>query len=209
VNEFFGENACMPSSLEDLAQQITGCEACGLSRGRTKAVPGEGPARPTLLFIGEAPGANEDKQGRPFVGQAGALLEQLLAAIDLRRTDVFITNIVKCRPPENRDPLPGEVSACVGYLQQQIELLNPRMIVTLGRYSMAHFFPKESISRVHGVPRQKDALTIFPMYHPAAALHQPSLKAQLEADMRKIPAALARLAPLPEEAPPSQQLSLF
>jgi DNA polymerase len=199
----------MSLTLEDLAQQITTCAACGLAKGRTKAVPGEGPAHPDLLFIGEAPGLNEDRQGRPFVGQAGAFLEQLLALINLRREDVFIANIIKCRPPDNRDPLPGEISACVGYLDQQIGLLQPKMLVTLGRYSMAHFFPRESISRIHGIPRQKDGLTIFPMFHPAAALHQPSLKAQIEADMRKIPAVLSQLAPPVNEAPSSQQLTLF
>jgi DNA polymerase len=199
----------MSLTLEDLAQQITTCAACGLAKGRTKAVPGEGPAHPDLLFIGEAPGLNEDRQGRPFVGQAGAFLEQLLALINLRREEVFIANIIKCRPPDNRDPLPGEISACVGYLDQQIGLLQPKMLVTLGRYSMAHFFPRESISRIHGIPRQKDGLTIFPMFHPAAALHQPSLKAQIEADMRKIPAVLSQLAPPVNEAPSSQQLTLF
>jgi uracil-DNA glycosylase len=199
----------MSLTLEELAKQITACTACGLAKGRTKAVPGEGPAHPDLLFIGEAPGFNEDRQGRPFVGQAGAFLEQLLASISLRRQDVFIANIIKCRPPDNRDPLPGEVDACAGYLVSQIELLRPGMIVTLGRYSMAHFFPKESISRIHGVLRQKDGMNIFPMYHPAAALHQPSLRAQIEADMRKIPAALARLAPPQDQAPGSQQLTLF
>jgi DNA polymerase len=153
----------MSLTLEDLAQQITTCAACGLAKGRTKAVPGEGPAHPDLLFIGEAPGLNEDRQGRPFVGQAGAFLEQLLALINLRREDVCIANIIKCRPPDNRDPLPGEISACVGYLDQQIGLLQPKMLVTLGRYSMAHFFPRESISRIHGIPRQKDGLTIFPI----------------------------------------------
>ena len=127
--------------LDLLHQQIKQCTACGLCEGRTNVVPGEGPERPRIMFIGEGPGFHEDKQGRPFVGPAGKFLEELLATIDLTREEVYITNIIKCRPPGNRDPLPEEVQACNSWMEQQIELLAPELIVTLGRHSMARFFP--------------------------------------------------------------------
>jgi DNA polymerase len=164
------------------------------------------------MFIGEGPGFNEDKQGRPFVGPAGKFLEELLSAIDMRREDVYITNIIKCRPPGNRDPLPEEVESCRAWLEQQMDLLDPALIVTLGRHSMSRFFPKETIGKVHGTARKVDGRTVFAMYHPAAALHQQRLRDTLIEDMKKIPGVLAQEAQVPEvaqeEAGP-EQLSMF
>jgi len=145
------------------------------------------------LFIGEAPGYNEDKQGRPFIGQAGQFLDELLESIGLARSSVFITNVVKCRPPNNRDPLPDEIGACDHFLQGQIAAIGPKMIVTLGRHSMGKFFPGESISRIHGQDRRRDGIVYVPMYHPAAALHQPTLRKVIEEDFRKLPMLLASL----------------
>ncbi|HLZ09220.1 MAG TPA: uracil-DNA glycosylase [Chloroflexota bacterium] len=186
------------AQLEQVARDVAGCTACALSRSRTRTVPGEGATNAQIMFIGEAPGFNEDKQGRPFIGQAGQFLGELLASIDLSRTSVFITNVVKCRPPDNRDPLPDEINACDHFLQTQIQAIRPKMIVTLGRHSMAKFFPGESISRIHGQERRRDGIIYVPMYHPAAALHQPALRATIEADFRKLPGLLASLADQPE-----------
>ncbi|MFQ5826633.1 MAG: uracil-DNA glycosylase [Dehalococcoidia bacterium] len=195
--------------MSEVAQRIASCQDCTLARGRTRAVPGEGPERADILFIGEGPGWHEDQQGRPFVGPAGKYLEELLASVGLRREEVYITNIIKCRTPGNRDPLPPEVQACGKYLERQIELIGPRMIVTLGRYSMARFFPGEGISKVHGTWRKRDGRVLFAMYHPAAALHQQSLKRTIEADMLKIPQALAQVENMAPEEPQPEQLSLF
>jgi DNA polymerase len=164
------------------------------------------------MFVGEGPGFHEDKQGRPFVGAAGQFLEELLASIGLKREQVFIANVVKCRPPGNRDPLPDEIEACRPYLDRQIELINPRVIVTLGRYSMARWFPNAKISAIHGQPRKIEGRLIVPMYHPAAALHQPSLRRDVEADFRKLPEILAQFEKLQDTEPPppeAEQLSLF
>jgi DNA polymerase len=163
------------------------------------------------MFIGEAPGFHEDQQGRPFVGAAGKFLEELLESIGLKREDVFITNVIKCRPPGNRDPLPEEIEACKPYLDRQIELLQPKLVVTLGRFSMARAFPKARISRIHGQPRKVGGVIYYPMYHPAAALHQPSLRRTVVEDMRRIPELIEQAAqivesPLPPEA---EQLRLF
>jgi DNA polymerase len=163
------------------------------------------------MFIGEAPGFHEDQQGRPFVGAAGKFLEELLESIGLKREDVFITNVIKCRPPGNRDPLPEEIEACKPYLDRQIELLQPELVVTLGRFSMARAFPKARISRIHGQPRKVGGVIYYPMYHPAAALHQPSLRRTVAEDMRRIPELIEQAAqiaesPLPPEA---EQLRLF
>ncbi|HUE75632.1 MAG TPA: uracil-DNA glycosylase [Chloroflexota bacterium] len=199
------------STLVELSQEISGCQKCPLAKGRLKTVPGEGPSDARILFIGEAPGHNENQQGRPFVGAAGQLLEELLASIGLERSDVFITNVVKCRPPGNRDPQPVEIDSCGDYLDRQIKAIAPRVIVTLGRFSMARFFPRETISRIHGVGRQINGRLVFPMYHPAAALHQPSLRAALLEDMQKLRLALEeaeRSRPV-ETSPPPTQLSLF
>ena len=199
------------AELETLHDQIRGCTNCKLAGGRSNAVPGEGPAQADILFIGEAPGFHEDKQGRPFVGAAGQFLEELLASIDMSREDVFITNVVKCRPPANRDPEPDEIDACRGYLDRQIELLQPRMVVTLGRFSMARYFPNAKISQIHGQAKKMDGVIYYPMYHPAAALHQPSLRRTVQEDMKRIPQLLAEIDRLAEEEPPDQveQLSLF
>ena len=209
-----------------LVDEISTCPKCPLSKTRNKAVPGEGPLDAELMFVGEAPGFHENQQGRPFIGPAGQFLEELLRSIGLTRTAVYITNVVKCRPPNNRDPLPIEISACADYLDRQIALIRPRVVITLGRYSMAKFFPGESIGKIHGTARSVahpvvGDLTAFAMYHPAAALHQPSLKAVVQQDMLKLPAiveasrqaAAAARPPLPVtaavSATPPTQLSLF
>jgi len=174
-------------------------------------VPGEGPENAEIVFIGEAPGFHEDQQGRPFVGAAGKFLEELLESIGLTRKDVFIANVIKCRPPGNRDPLPEEINACRPFLDRQIELIQPKLVVTLGRFSMARAFPKARISRIHGQPRKIGGVLYYPMYHPAAALHQPSLRSVVKEDMLRIPELIKQAAqiaesPLPTEA---EQLRLF
>lgn len=207
--------------LREVAVEVSTCSKCNLCKGRTKAVPGEGNANAKILFIGEGPGFHEDQQGRPFVGPAGQFLDELLNSINLRRADVFITNVVKCRPPNNRDPLPEEINACDNYLDRQIAAMNPQVIVTLGRYSMAKFFGSEKISVIHGRARKIDGRICIAMYHPAAGLHQASLKDIIRADFKKIPIVIAEAERLAQEAPrqpvqppkkeqePPQQLSLF
>jgi DNA polymerase len=197
------------SALIELYQEIERCQDCELGKHRTRVVPGEGPEKTNLLFIGEAPGWHEDQQGRPFVGPAGKYLEELLASIGLKREQVYIANVIKCRPPSNRDPLPGEVQACSKWLTRQIELIHPKMIVTLGRYSMAKYFLNQSISQVHGKARKQDNVICYAMYHPAAALHQGSLRKIIEVDMLKIPQILAQAEKLTEAEAEPQQLSLF
>ena len=200
------------SALAELYRKIAACRDCEeLARTRTQTVPGEGPEKPQIVFIGEAPGYHEDQQGRPFVGQAGQFLEQLLNSIGLKRSDVYICNVIKCRPPNNRDPLPIEIKNCQKWLDQQLELLSPKMIVTLGRYSLARFFPGEPISKVHGKARKQDNIIYFAMYHPAAALHQQSLRQTIEADMLKIPPLLVQVEPVEEvkKEDKPEQLSLF
>lgn len=197
--------------LEKLNHQIAVCGRCQLGQMRARAVPGEGPPDAQLMFIGEAPGFHEDRQGRPFVGAAGKFLEELLASIDRKREDVFIANVIKCRPPGNRDPRPDEIAACRVYLDQQIELIRPRIIITLGRFSMARYFPGASISRIHGRPKRSGGVIYYPMFHPAAALHQPKWRSVVEEDMLKIPQILKEAEPLGEAEPLEQaeQLSLF
>ena len=176
------------TALSELCQQILTCTKCEvLSKNRSRVVPGEGPENAEIMFIGEGPGWHEDQQGRPFVGQAGMYLEQLMASINMKRQQVYITNVIKCRPPGNRDPLPSEIQNCHPWLEAQIELIHPKMIVTLGRYSMAKFFPGKTISKIHGTAEKRDGIVYFAMYHPAAALHQQSLRQAIEADIRKIP----------------------
>ncbi len=204
-------------SLESVATEVRGCVRCALSQTRTQAVPGEGPADAEILFIGEGPGLNEDRTGRPFVGAAGQFLDELLAQAGLQRSAVFITNVVKCRPPENRDPEPGEIAACAGYLDRQIALLQPKLIVTLGRFSMAKYFPGESISRIHGKLRNVGGQLVLPMFHPAAGLRRPETRTALMQDFKQIPLALAaarkqQVPPpekQPEDEPPPQQMTLF
>jgi DNA polymerase len=202
--------------MRRLDATIRQCPLCDLSKTRTKAVPGEGPLDAELLFVGEGPGFHEDRQGRPFVGAAGQFLDTMLAGIGLDRQRVFITNVVKCRPPNNRDPLPAEIAACAPYLDQQIALIDPLLIVTLGRHSMARFFPGEKISGIHGTARLVEGRTIVALYHPAAALHQQSLRNTLEEDFRKLPRyieeARGRSRQAQDSAPPDgppRQLSLF
>jgi DNA polymerase len=163
------------------------------------------------MFIGEAPGWHEDQQGRPFVGPAGQFLDELLTLINLKREKVYITNVIKTRPPVNRDPLPQEILDCRPWLNRQIKLISPRMIVTLGRYSMALFFPGQSISRIHGTAQKRDGIIYYAMYHPAAALHQQSLRETIKADMLKIPHLLAQMESMPEEKQEvsPEQLSMF
>ena len=197
------------SLLAELAREILRCQDCDLHRTASRAVPGEGPENASVVFIGEAPGWNEDQQGRPFVGPAGQFLDQLLASAGLPRNKVYITNVVKHRPPSNRDPLPAEIKACEKWLDRQLAIIKPKIIVTLGRYSMAKFFPSETISRVHGVARKMADMVVVPMYHPAAALHQQSLRKTIEADFQKLPQVLASLEPVEETAPEPQQLSMF
>jgi DNA polymerase len=200
------------SELADLCNQVRECQKCILSQGRTNAVPGQGPEDADIMFIGEGPGFHEDRQGIPFVGAAGNYLNELLAKIDLKREDVYITNVVKCRPPGNRDPQPQEIDACRPYLDEQIALIRPRLIVTLGRFSMQRYFPGASISRIHGQPKRVGNVIYYPMFHPAAALHQPRWRSLLEEDILKIPGLLAKLDEIEEEEPEipqAEQLSLF
>ncbi len=199
--------------LSVIAAEVRACTACKLHLSRKLAVPGEGPSKADYMFIGEGPGFHENEQGRPFVGAAGKFLEDLLASIGLRREQVFICNVVKCRPPGNRDPLPEEINACSGYLERQILAIQPKVIVTLGRYSMVRFFPNVRISDIHGQGRTVNGRLVVAMYHPAAALHQPSLRRDIEADFARLPALVARVQsqqPSTDKPPDSaQQLTLF
>jgi uracil-DNA glycosylase family 4 len=216
------------NNLEQIALRITHCTDCELSQGRNNAVPGEGSPRAELMFIGEGPGYHEDRLGRPFVGPAGQFLDDLLKSIGLTRDDVFIANMVKCRPPQNRDPLPAEMSACSKYLVRQIELINPKLIITLGRFAMSRFFPGESITRIRGKAREKDGRWIYPIMHPAAALYRQELRQGITSDFKAIPGVLEALdqpssqsaadqqepakqtaEPQNEAVPPARQLSLF
>jgi DNA polymerase len=173
--------------LEELAQQIARCGQCGLCQTRTRTVPGEGPHDARVMFVGEGPGEQEDRSGRPFVGAAGQLLTRLLGEAGLQRESVFIANLVKCRPPANRVPSPDEMAACRPYLDAQIALVRPRFVCLLGRpATQALLSPTAAISRVHGVPEERDGMVYVPLYHPAAALHQASLAATLSADMRRL-----------------------
>jgi uracil-DNA glycosylase family 4 len=194
--------------LEEIATGIRACTACDLCRTRTQAVPGEGPASARVFFIGEGPGYYEDKSGRPFVGPAGKFLDELLALAGLSRAEVYITNIVKCRPPNNRDPLELEIEACRGWLYQQLDAIGPKLVVTLGRYSMSRYFPGASISRIHGQPRELESYSVVPMFHPAAALHQARYRSLIEDDFRRLPEILAalNLATTPTPVPPSRPL---
>lgn len=177
--------------LEKLAKQIVVCTKCELHRSRKNAVPGEGPTHAEIMFIGEGPGARENEQGRPFVGASGKFLDQLLEQAGVTRADVWITNVVKCRPPGNRDPMPDEIETCTSnYLQHQIKIVNPSIIVTLGRHSMGLFFKGAKITEIHGQMRKVDDRFVIPMYHPAAALHQISLKSVIMADFAKLPELL-------------------
>ena len=199
------------SEFDELDRRIHSCTLCSLSTERTNAVPGEGSRTADIMFIGEGPGFHEDRLGRPFVGPAGQFLDELLAGIGLRREDVYITNMIKCRAPNNRDPLPGEIGACKPYLDEQIEMISPKVIVLLGRYSFGRFFPGESIAKARGRPRTKGGLVLYPIYHPAAALHNPRLRPVIEQDFQKLTELVTE--PLTEtetvNEPQPQQLSLL
>lgn len=198
------------SALADLDERIAACRECeDLAESRNKVVPGSGAEDADIVFIGEAPGFHEDQQGVPFVGQAGQFLDHLLESIGLGRSDVYICNVIKCRPPGNRDPLPIEIKNCQKWLDLQLELIAPKMIVTLGRYSLAEFFPGESIGKCHGRERKRDGIIYYPMYHPAAALHQQSLRQTIEADMLRIPSILSQFDQAAEDDTKPQQLSMF
>jgi DNA polymerase len=212
------------NEIQMIAQEVRSCTLCALHQGRVKAVPGEGPADAKMMFIGEGPGYHEDRQGRPFVGPAGKFLDELLAMAGLQRADVFIANVVKCRPPQNRDPQPDEVQTCTdNYLFRQIEVINPPVIVTLGRFSMNLFLPKERITRIHGQPRNIGGRLIVPMLHPAAALHQAQNRPLIEADFRRLPEILAQAErevasgvdnpddsdDSDDQEPPMEQMSMF
>lgn len=179
------------NELSAVREEVASCTLCELYRSANNAVPGEGNPTARVLLIGEAPGWHEDRQGRPFVGNSGKFLTELLERAGLSRDDVFITNVVKHRPPGNRDPLPDEIMACSIYLERQIAAIDPDVIVTLGRFSMAKFFPSERISKIHGQPREVGGRFIVPMYHPAAALHNGSLRETIEEDFQKLPRLLA------------------
>ncbi len=203
------------ASLEAIATEVRACTRCRLAQTRTKAVPGEGHPDTEVVFVGEGPGQTEDQQGRPFVGRAGELLERLIGTLGWRRREVFITNIVKCRPPGNRDPEPDEIAACAPYLKRQLEVLDPAVVVTLGRFSMAHFRPGERISQIHGTavvaPPEtgaRDALA-YALYHPAAALRSTEVERQSYDDIAGLPKVVldARARRVPAETPspmPSQ-----
>jgi DNA polymerase len=184
------------AALEVIAGEVRTCTRCRLHATRTQSVPGEGDPSTEVVFIGEGPGFNEDRQGRPFVGRAGDLLVRLLGSIGWRREDVFITNVVKCRPPDNRDPEPDEIAACEPYLRRQLEVLDPAVIVTLGRHSMGRFMPGARISQAHGTMRPADPATgagdalVFAMYHPAAALRTPAIERDSYDDIGQVPTAL-------------------
>lgn len=202
--------------LAELRQEISTCTRCSLHFSRKRSVPGEGPLNAEIMFIGEGPGFHENEQGRPFVGPAGKFLDELLKSIGMDRSMVYITNVVKCRPPNNRDPEPEEILACSSYLDRQIQLINPKVIVTLGRFSMARYMPNVKISAVHGKAVEVDGRLVVAMYHPAAALHQGSLKSSILEDFSRLPQLIANSKqatkssnPQADEKIEPKQLSLF
>lgn len=209
------------AALAAVAQEVRACKLCRLYQNTTNAVPGAGSVQAEIMFIGEGPGFYEDKQGLPFVGRSGNYLEKMLKLIDLTRDQVFIGNVVKHRPPENRDPLPDEIIACKPFLERQIEILDPLLIVTLGRFSMARYFPNGKITQIHGKPKFDERQAYYPLFHPAAVLRNPTLEPQMEADFKRIPEILAEVRtrraksqtspPPAEKAPeePPKQLRLF
>jgi DNA polymerase len=221
------------TALEAHAAETLGCTRCRLAQGRTQVVYGVGDPDADLMFVGEAPGFHEDKQGYPFVGSAGKLLDRLLAGIDLSRKDVYVANVLKCRPPGNRDPQPDEIEACEAHLFRQLELIQPKLVATLGNFATKLLSGKPAgITRVHGRPQEAlvggRTVTLYPIYHPAAALYTPALLKALEEDFARIPGLLAGsggvvapqeaqviqfpVAPAPvaaPAAPPDEQLGLF
>ena len=198
-------------TIQILADQIRECQKCPLHQTRDKAVPGEGPPNAEIMMIAEGPGFNEDRQGKPFVGPAGTFLDQLLVEAKLKRADVFITNIIKCRAPNNRDPVPNEVSACTPWLDQQVEAIKPRLIVTMGRFATERFLPGETISKVRGRLRRRFGLNIYPVIHPAAGLRRNDMRQNVIQDFRNIPQVMKDLSrPTDDDMEtPSSQPNLF
>ncbi|OLD27219.1 MAG: hypothetical protein AUJ02_00290 [Chloroflexi bacterium 13_1_40CM_3_65_12] len=194
----------MTAELNQLHAEVRACVKCGLHATRTQAVPGMGPCPADIMIVGEAPGFNEDRQGEPFVGAAGKLLDTLLARIGLGRSDVYITNVLKCRPPQNRDPMPNEVESCSPYLARQLSLVKPKVVLVLGRHALERLLPGQgSISRIHGSLVRRGDVAYVPLYHPAAALHNGALVADLEHDFDQVKAYLDKLlAPPPPPEPP-------
>ena len=184
------------AALEEIATEVRACTRCRLAETRTRAVPGEGHPDTEVVFVGEGPGQTEDQQGRPFVGRAGELLVRLIGTLGWRRQEVFITNIVKCRPSGNRDPEPDEIAACAPYLQRQLEILDPAVVVTLGRFSMGHFRPGERITQIHGTHAPAPAATgaaealAYALFHPAAALRSTEVERQSYVDIAGLPKVL-------------------
>jgi uracil-DNA glycosylase family 4 len=211
------------AALREYAEQTSACTKCTLSAGRTQVVFGSGSPNADLMFVGEAPGFHEDQQGVPFVGQAGKLLDKLLAGIGLTRADVFVANVLKCRPPGNRDPLPEEIAACEPHLFRQIELIEPKLVATLGNFATKLLSGRPAgITRVHGHEQEVTlgtrTVSLYPLYHPAAALYTPSMLKVLEEDFARIPALLDRVVepspafdaqPVREPEPEAVQLGLF
>lgn len=201
--------------MQQIENNVKSCQKCRLHKSANHPVPGEGDINSEIIFIGEAPGANEDATGRPFVGRAGRLLERLLAEIGYKRDQVWIGNIIKHRPPGNRDPLPDEINACVPYLRMQLKTLNPPLIVTLGRFALNFFYPDGKISRDRGsLIRTKD-YQVYPIYHPAAGLRNSKILEDLRDDFKRIPKVLEQIKngqtedSKEEEASPDGQLKLF
>jgi uracil-DNA glycosylase family 4 len=208
------------TTVHALGEQVAGCTRCRLAQTRTQVVFGVGDPRADLMFVGEAPGFHEDKQGLPFVGQAGKLLDTLLAGIGLERSDVYIANVLKCRPPGNRDPAPDEIESCEPHLFRQIELIEPRVVATLGNFATKLLSGKQSgITRVHGVEQETTIggrrVLLYPLYHPAAALYTPRMLEVLQQDFARLPELLGRAVEVPEPEPlvlsaePTVQLGLF
>lgn len=203
--------------LQQIQSEVQVCTRCGLQFSRKHGVAGVGPADAEIMIIGEAPGFHENETGIPFVGGSGRFMDELLEGVGMHREDIFIGNVVKCRPPSNRDPLADELAACDSYLERQISVINPKVIITLGRFSMARFLPNAKISEVHGQALNIRGRLVVPMYHPAAALHQRSLRPILEADFAKLPDLIAQAASAPEyvgeskedENSQANQLSMF
>ena len=202
-----------------IAKETSACTKCDLQHSRKNAVPGAGPQNAEIMFVGEGPGFHENEQGLPFVGPAGKFLNELLEKVGLPRNEVFITNVVKCRPPNNRDPLAEELAACDGFLERQIAAINPKVIVTLGRFSMQKYLPNAKISQAHGQAVRIKGRLVVPFYHPAAALHQPSLRSAVEADFARLPEWIEKAGDVPEyveeqshkddDEQKPEQLSLF
>lgn len=184
--------------LNELNKEMSACSKCALRPGCTQVVPGEGSAKAEIMFIGEGPGAKEDELGRPFVGAAGKFLDEMLGTINLKREDIYIANVVKCRPPQNRDPLPEEAAACWPWLLEQIKIIQPKLIVTLGRHSMERFLPEMKISQVHGQAKRREIEEIgkqvfYTLYHPAAALYNGSMREVLLKDFKRIPKVIEKI----------------